>query len=462
MKVGREMGSDRLYRVLRYIDDHKDEYVGLLQRLCRQPSVAATGEGIGEMVALVKDELRSVGSEPVEFATPGNPVIYARIEGESYRTFGFYDHYDVQPVDPIELWIDDPYSAVIRDGALFARGAVDNKNGIAAKLCAVDAFTKAYGRLPCGVKFFIEGEEEIGSPHLVGFAKAHEELLDCDGFNWESGWKEPGQPPQIDFGVKGMLYVEMRSKCADTDSHSANAAIVPNPAWRLIWALGTIKDSNDKILIDHFYDDIASISAADIDILAQDPFSEKAFAESLGAKGFINGLTGRQLLKKYYYEPTANICGIVSGYAGDGSKTVLPASASVKMDFRLVPGQDPDRVFKLLREHLDCHGFRDIELVKFSGALAFRSDPDSVFARAVVKALTGLYGRPIIHHTLAGTSPMSVFCAKRNIPVASFGGTGHDANMHAPNEHIIVDSYIDEIKMIAAVMNELAEIEKGQ
>ncbi len=445
-------------QVLNYIDTHKEEYVGLLQRFCRQPSVSVTGEGIPEMVEMVKEALQNIGAEPVEYPTGGNPILYAALPGESPRTFGFYDHYDVQPVEPLEAWIDAPYSAAIRDGAIFARGTVDNKNGIAAKICAVDAWQKVHGTIPCGVKFFIEGEEETGSPHLEQFAQEHRELLRCDGFHWESGFKDPGCPPQIEFGVRGMLYVELRVRCTETDSHSSNAGIVPNPAWRLIWALSTIKGPDDKILIEGFYDGVQPPTQKDLDILEQDPFDEALFKKSLGLTGFIGGLTGKELLKKHYYMPTANICGLCAGYTGEGSKTVLPAQASVKMDFRLVPGQEPERIFQLLREHLDAHGFSDIELIWHSGAKAFRSDPDSVFGRAVVSALNKLFGSTIVHHTLAGTSPMPTFCAADHIPVASFGGTSTGANMHAPNEFIYVDSFVDEIKMIAAVMKEISEI----
>lgn len=443
-------------KVLKYIEDHRDEYIALLQKLCRQPSVSPTGEGIPEMVELVRETLRSIGAKAVEFPTEGNPILYAELPGKSPRIFGFYDHYDVQPVDPLDQWIDDPYSAVIRDGAVYARGAVDNKNGIAAKVCAVDAWQKVYGELPCGVKFFIEGEEETGSPHLAQFAQEHRDLLQCDGFHWESGWKDPGCPPRIEFGVKGLLYIEMRVRTASVDAHSGEAAIVPNPAWRLVQALATIKDGNDKILIDGFYDKVKPLSQADLDILDEDPFDEEMFKAAHGIQSFVNDLTGKELLIKHYYTPTANIAGICAGYTGEGSKTVIPAEAFVKMDFRLVPDQDPEEILQLLRAHLDRHGFTDIELICHSGARAFRSDPDSIYGRAVVSALKKLFGDAIVHHTLTGTSPMPVFCAADNIPVASFGGTSTGSNIHAPNEYIYVDSFVDEIKMIAAVMQEIA------
>lgn len=445
-------------KVMRYIETHQEEYVALLQRLCRQPSVSTTGEGIDEMVVLVQEVLSAIGAEPQVFQTAGNPVVYAHLAGESERTFGFYDHYDVQPVEPLEGWITPPYSATIRDGAIFARGTVDNKNGIAAKICAVDAWQKVYGALPCGVKFFIEGEEEVGSPNLEPFAKAHRDLLQCDGFHWESGWKDVGCPPQIEFGVKGNCYVELTVRTAQSDVHSSKAPIVPSAPWRLIWALSTIKDPDDRVLIDGFYDTIPPLTQADVDILDQDPFDEALFKECLGFERFVNDLTGKELLKKLYYTPTVNIDGIWSGYTGLGSKTIVPAVAAVKMDIRIVPGQEPEQIIQLLRAHLDKHGFDDIDIHVHSTAKPYRSDPNSVYSRAVVTALNKVFGSTIVHHTLAGSSPMPTFCAADNIPVASYGGTSTGSNIHAPNEHIFVASYVDEIKMIAAVMKELADL----
>lgn len=446
-------------KVLKYIDEHRDEYVTLLQTLCRQPSQASTGEGIREMVQLVVDNLKKVGGEPQLCTTPGNPVVYAHIKGDSDRTFGFYDHYDVQPVDPIELWDDDPYSAVIKDGVIYARGVADNKNGLASKLCAVDAYRKVYGKLPCGVKFFVEGEEEIGSPNLPYFAEHYEHLLDCDGFNWESGWKEPGGgAPEIHLGNKGLLYVEYKVKTAKMDAHSCNAAIVKNPAWRLVQFLNTLKDENDRILIDGFYDDVIPPTDADIQNLLEDNFSEEALKEYLGIDGFVNDLHGLELLKKNYYMPTANICGMVSGYTGEGSKTVLPGEASAKMDFRLVPGQDPEKILALLRAHMHKHGFDDIELVVHSYQEPFRAAPDSPFVKAVYSTLNELFGKPVVHYMVTGTSPMPIFCKKKNIPAALFGCISSTANIHAPNEHLEVESYIDEIKMIAGVMDALGKM----
>ena len=204
--------NEKLQKVLDYIEAHREEYISLLVRFCQQPSLANTGEGIREMADMVMEELKKLGAGPQMFETGGSPFVYGEIRGAVDRTFGFYDHYDVQPVDPIDEWLSDPFAAEIRDGVIYARGVADNKDGLVTRLCAVDAWQKVHGQLPLNVKFCFEGEEEIGSPHLAGFAKEHPDLIACDGYVWEGGNREPGGPAEITMGVKGLLYVELFSK----------------------------------------------------------------------------------------------------------------------------------------------------------------------------------------------------------------------------------------------------------
>ena len=452
--------TERLQRVLEYVEEHKEEYIEMLRDLCKQPSLAGTGEGIPEMIELVQKKMRSVGITPTLIPTDGNPVIYAEIKGEAQnRTYGCYDHYDVQPVDPISEWDSDPFAAEIRDGVIYARGVADNKDGLATRLCAIDAWFKTYGKTPCNVKLIFEGEEEIGSPNLEPFAEAHPELLECDGYVWEGGEKEKGGPCEVTMGVKGLLYVHMRVKTAKADAHSMYAAIAPNPAWRLIQALATLKDIDGNILIKGFYDDIIPPSERDLSYLASDPFDPIATREYLGIKEFAGGLTDKtELLKELYFKPTCNICGLTSGFQGDGSKTVLPSEASVKIDFRLVPGMDPKKIFRLLREHLDHHGFDDVELVWDSGEPAYRSDMEAPFTKAVVNALEKLYERPVsLKVSSGGTSPMYTFCHHSGIPAGMFGASSATANIHAPNEHLACDAFIEMIRINCAVMEELSQ-----
>lgn len=451
--------TPRLQKVLDYVQEHQQEYIDMLLDLCRQPSLAGTGEGIPEMIALVQEKMRSVGIEPTLIPTDGNPVIYAEIKGESSRTYGCYDHYDVQPVDPIELWNSDPFAAEIRDGVIYARGVADNKDGLATRLCAIDAWMKAYGALPCNMKLIFEGEEEIGSPNLEPFAKAHPELLECDGFVWEGGEKEDGGPCEVTMGVKGLLYVHMSVRTAPGDAHSMYAAIAPNPAWRLVQALASMTDGEGNITIDGFYDDIIPPSEADLKYLDGDPFDPEKTRQYLGVEHFLGGKTEKkELLKDLYFKPTCNICGLTSGYQGDGSKTVLPSQASVKMDFRLVPGMDPKKIFQLIRKHLDQHGFSDVELTWDSGEPAFRSDLEAPFTKAVISALEKLYDRPVaLKVSSGGTSPMHTFCHRTNIPAGMFGASSATANIHAPNEHLACSAFIEMIRINCAVMEELSQ-----
>ncbi|MEG1459985.1 MAG: M20/M25/M40 family metallo-hydrolase [Oscillospiraceae bacterium] len=449
--------TERLEKVLAYIDEHSDEYLNLLLDLLHQPSIAASGEGIREMIELVQEKMRGVGVTPELVPTKGNPVIYAELKGESPRIYGCYDHYDVQPVDPIELWDSDPFAAEIREGVIYARGVADNKDGLATRLCVIDAWMKTYGKLPCGMKLIFEGEEEIGSPNLEYFAENNPEKLLCDGYVWEGGEKEEGGPCEITMGVKGLLYVHLKVKTSPRDAHSMYAAISPNPAWRLVLALASIKDAEGNILIDGFYDDIIPPTAEELATLADDPFDMEGTREYLGIEHYIGKEEKQELLEKLYFKPTFNICGIKSGFLGEGSKTVLPGEASAKADIRLVPGMDPKKIFDLIRAHLDKNGFTDVELIWDSGEPAFRSDLNAPFTKAVVNACTKLYNRPVaLKLTSGGTSPMHAFCQKENIPAGMFGASSAAANIHAPNEHLSVKAFIEMIKINAAVMDELS------
>lgn len=449
--------DERVQKVLDYIKEHKQEYIELLQKFCRQPSLANTGEGIREMAAMVMEELEKLNANPKMYETGGSPFVFAEIKGDVDRTFGFYNHYDVQPVDPINEWIVDPFSAEIIDGVMYARGVADNKDGLVARICAVDAWQKVHGRLPLNVKFCIEGEEEIGSPHLVPFAKAHPDLIQCDGYVWEGGYREEGGPAEITMGVKGLLYVELHSECSTGDAHSAFAAISPSAPWRLVQALNTLKDSDGNILIDGFYDGIEPLTEAELATLKTDVFNETEMKKILGIDKFINDMHGEELLTHLYFKPTCNICGITAGYQGEGSKTVLPGKASCKIDFRLVPGQDPDRIFELLRVHLDKHGFEDIKIHRNSGCKAFRSDPEGPFAKAIIRTMKKLFDEePCVQCTSPGTSPMYAFCADTNIPAAMFGASSESSNIHAPNEHLAVSAFIDMIRITATMMHEFA------
>ena len=442
-----------------YIDQHADEYVARLRALCRQPSIAAQAKGMAETADMVIELLRQIGAEPQLIPTEGFPVAFGAIQGRAPRTLSFYDHYDVQPPEPLELWDSDPFAAEIRDGRIWARGAADNKGNLVARACAVEAFQKVRGELPLNVKFIVEGEEEIGSPNLPPFAEAHADLLAADGCIWEAGYKDTQGRPEIYLGVKGILYVELSVSAAKSDLHSSWAAVVPNPIWRLAWALNTLKDQDERILIPGFYDPVREPTPEEIQALERMGFDEDGHRGQFGLPQFLGGRSGIPLLVKLLFQPTCNVCGISGGYEGPGSKTVLPNRAFVKIDFRLVPDQDPDQVYDQLRRHLDAHGFEDIEIKVLGPEHPARTPMDDPLVDAVVETARQVYGvEPVVYPLTAGTGPMYELCQKFGIPSVSTGVGNAESNTHAPNENIVIADFIQGIKHIALIMERYAAV----
>ncbi len=269
----------------------------------------------------------------------------------------FYNHYDVQPPEPLELWDSPPFAAEIRDGHLYARGVADNKGNLVARLAAVEAWLAVRGELPLNVVFVAEGEEEIGSPNLGPFAEENIPKLRPDGCIWEAGYKDTKDRLEITLGAKGILAVDLRVRTLGRDLHSANAAVFRSPAWRLIWALDSLKGPDERILIPGFYDDVRPPDDRDRALLAAWDFDEAGQLAEFGADQYVLGLSGEALKEKYLFQPTCNVCGFHTGYGGPGVKTVLPAEALAKLDFRLVPDQDPWDILEKLRAHLDVGRF---------------------------------------------------------------------------------------------------------
>ena len=275
---------DSLQDVYQYIDDHADEYIASLQRMLRQPSIAAQGLGMTEMAAMVEEDLAKLGFDPRQIDTRGGyPVVYGEKKGASDKTLSFYNHYDVQPADPLNEWTSDPWAAEIRDGKIFARGVSDNKGNIAARFAAIHAWEQVNGELPLNLKFIIEGEEEVGSMHLQNFIDDNRELCQADACIWEFGGRDIDGRPQIHLGLKGICYVELRATGARTDWHSSMATSVPNPAWRLVWALSTLKGEDDRVLIPGLYDKVVDPTDAEMEAMKNLPNIERERLEDLDA-----------------------------------------------------------------------------------------------------------------------------------------------------------------------------------
>ena len=444
-----------------HIESHLDESIELLFRLVRQPSISAQRLGFDKAPGLVKEIFESFGMETEIIPTPNNglPSVFGQAKGErTDRTLLFYTHYDVQPVDPLELWESDPFEPVRKGDRMYGRGMSDDKGNIVARLAAIRAFQEVRGGLPSNLKFFAEGEEESGSINLPDLVALRGSDFSADACIWEGGGRNAGNDPFMYLGLKGVLTVELRVKMLAGDAHSSYATILPSASWRLLDAVKTIKGENDRVMIDGFYDDITELSDAEKAAIAALPEEADEWRETFGVETFVNGLTGEELRRKLYLTPTANIAGMTAGYQGAGFKTVLPAEASIKMDFRLVPEMRPQDIFDKLRKHLDKHGFEDIELTLLGGVNPYRTSMSAPWVSLVAETAGEIYGRkPVMTPNMAGTGPMYDFGHTIGMPIATAGVDHPSHKIHAPNENITVEDFLLGAKQAALIMQRFAE-----
>jgi acetylornithine deacetylase/succinyl-diaminopimelate desuccinylase-like protein len=449
-----------------HIEVRTDEYLSRLRRACAQPSISAESVGLDGMAELVQEMLEGVGFD-VALVSPRSegsdelpPVVLGRMEGRGNQTLLLYNHYDVQPVDPLDEWTSPPFEPQVRDGKLYGRGTADNKGSIVSRVCAMEAYLAHRDALPVNVVWVIEGEEEIGSPHLDDFVAQHRDVLQgAFGCLWEAGGKNAREQYEISLGCKGLLYVELRASEAARDLHSALAATVANPAWRLSWALNSLKGPDGEVRIPGFYDEVRPISPSQREALAEWDYPEAEVRELYGIEEFLNGLTGERLKERLIFGPTCNVDGFHAGYGGPGSKTVLPARASAKLDFRLVPDQDPTRILQLLREHLEREGFGDIDVVTFTdGEHPVAGDPSHPFVQLCVSTAERIYGHPpAVIPMMAGTGPVYQLCGRFDTPIATAAGVGYAASRaHAPDEHVRIDDFVVVTKYLVGLLDDLA------
>jgi acetylornithine deacetylase/succinyl-diaminopimelate desuccinylase-like protein len=443
-----------------YLEAHMDDSIAELTRLVAQPSVGAQNLGMQDCAALVAGMLRQRGFATEVMPTGGAPVVFGELKGRSDKTLLFYCHYDVQPPEPLELWETPPFEPSLRDGKLFGRGVGDDKGHLVARLFAVDALLSTMGELPCTVKFIIEGEEETSSVHLHEYVRNNLKRLKADGCIWEFGGVDHTETPVQYLGLRGICYVELSVETATTDVHSGlGGSIFPNAAWRLIWALNSLKGSDEHIHLPGFYDKVRKPSARDIELMAALPETSEVYRQQYGLKSYIKGLTGGVDLRvEEVFTPSCTICGLTSGYQGPGSKTVQPARASAKVDFRLVPDQDPKDVVEQLRRHLDANGFLDVKVEQLGSEVPARTDPDEPFVRLVCDTAVEVYGVPMrIMPLVGGSGPNAPFIHDLGLPVAT-AGLGHpDGRGHAPNENIRLDLYLKHAKHMARVITEFGK-----
>lgn len=443
-----------------YISQHLDEAIEQLRTFVAMPSISAQKQAIAETARLVKGMLEGVGAsvEVLDKEAPGHPVVAGELRGDSPYTLLLYNHYDVQPPEPLELWTAPPFE-MRRDGdSLYGRGISDNKGHIVSRLLAIRAVQAARrGRLPVTVKFLIEGDEEVGSPKLLEFVQEHRRRLAADVCLHEGGGINVSGRPLISLGVKGILSVELRVRTAVRDAHSSLGATYPNAAWRLTWALSTLKDRNEKVLIPGFYENVRPPTETEERFMRDVPPEEEEARQRMGIKEFVCGVSGYDYQRRLTFEPTCTINGLSSGYEGPGTKTVLPAAAMAKLDFRLVPDQEPADILAKLRSHFATEGFEDVEVLASDGEFPARSDSSHPFVEVVRTAARDVYGRePIMIPNGAGTQPLHPMMHTLNVPMASAGISNPDGRAHAPDENIRLPDFVLGTRHVAEIIQRLA------
>src|SRR5438067_1523076 len=393
--------------VIAYLDEHANDAQALLERLCRQPSVVAQNLGMEAMADLIESLLSETGFQTQRlYAEGAPPAIYGELRGRSPYSILLYNHYDVQPAEPLELWQSPPFEPTVRDGKLYARGASDNKGEIAARLTAIRALRAVLGELPITLHWIIEGEEEIGSPHFGAIASKYATLLQADGCFWEGRGFGPTDRPELLLGTKGLLYVQLDVQGTCIDAHSGSAPILPSAAWRLVQALATLRTPDGHVRIPGFYDAVLKPSEAQLAAIADQPNMDAELREAYKVDRVVDGLSGEALSERLAFTPTCNLAGLVSGYTGQGSKTVLPARAMAKIDFRLVPDQDPQDILAKLKAHLKAEGYDEISVTVFGSAEPVVTPIDVQLVQRMIRIAQGYNGkRPSINPIAGGTLP---------------------------------------------------------
>jgi acetylornithine deacetylase/succinyl-diaminopimelate desuccinylase-like protein len=442
----------------------EEDAVRILELLCRQPSVSAEARALEETAALVDELLVEAGFRTQRLRVDGGPdAVFGEQQGRDDYRLLLYNHYDVQPADPLELWESPPFEPTVRDGKLFARGAADNKAELAVRLAVVRALRDELGELPLCLVWIVEGEEEVLSPHFDEIVAANVDLLRADGALWEgSPARLSDGRPSVGLGFKGALAIRLDVRLLDTDAHSAAAAIVPNAAWRLVQALTSLRAADGTVLIDGFSDGIRPPTDAERQAIEDASGSgEQEMLELLGIDAFIDGLTGPALRERASFQPTCNIAGLSSGYSGPGTKTVLPAAASAWLDFRLVPDQTPERILELLRAHLAREGFDDVDVVVFGSAQPAGTPIEHEFPRRVARIAEDVAGAPVSITTRVPATLPIVSSLATHLAVPGLAAPDNPfysgSRMHAPNEHVRLEDIGHAVRFTHALFTKLAD-----
>ena len=452
--------------VVDFINLHRDRYVEELKGYLAIPSISALPQHAGDIRACAEwtaAELTRIGMQNVRLIeTPGNPVVYADwLNAPGAPTLLFYGHYDVQPVDPLDLWESPPFEATIRDGEIYARGSADDKGQVFMHFKAIEAWLKQAGSLPVNIRIFIEGEEEVGSKHLDQFVRDHRDQLRSDVVVISDSPMFDRGIPSICYGLRGLAYFQLDIRGTKSDLHSGSfGGAVANPAMVLSQILAQMKDRGGRVKIPGFYDDVRALRDEEREQWKRLPFNETKYRKELGAPKLF-GESGYSTLERVWARPTFEVNGLLAGFTGEGAKTVIPAVSMAKISMRLVPDQDPDTVAGLFEAYLKKVAPKTVEwkLTRMHGGKPWMADFDNPFVQAAGRAIELGFGKAPVFNREGGSIPVvSTFQQELGVPSVLFGIGLPDENAHAPNEKLDLGNFHNGVIAAAYLYDEFGKL----
>ncbi len=454
----------RMDNVIDFINVSRDRYVEELKSLLAIPSISALPEhreDVKRCADWCAAEMRRVGLQNVRLMdTAGFPVVYGDWLGaEGAPTILFYGHYDVQPVDPLDLWESPPFEATIRDGEIYARGSADDKGQVFMHLKAIEAHLKQRGRLPVNLKVILEGEEEVGSEHLDDFIRAQKSNLKADVVVISDSAMFARGIPSICYGLRGLVYFQIDVRGSSTDLHSGIfGGAVANPAFVLAQMIAQMKDRGGRVKIPGFYDDVRPLQEAERQAWASLPFNEKHYKKAIGVPRLF-GESDYTTLERTWARPTLEVNGLLSGFTGPGAKTVLPAVSMAKISMRLVPDQDPDRIAGLFEAFASKIAPKTVELkiTRMHGGKPWMASFENPFVQAAGRAIEKGFGQRPVFTREGGSIPVvATFQEELGLPSVLFGVGLPDENAHAPNEKLDLSNFHNGVIASAILYQEIA------
>jgi acetylornithine deacetylase/succinyl-diaminopimelate desuccinylase-like protein len=441
------------------LDARAGHHLDLLCDLVRQPSRTGHLDEVREcadkLVALLAERGWRADAVPVDDLAP---VVFADLPPPpGGRTLLVYSHYDVISPEPVAEWTYPPFSATRVDGRIVGRGTTDAKANLLALVLAVDAL-RATGGQSCGVQLILDGDEERGSPGLPPFVDAHADRFAADAALSLDGSIDPSGVPKLGLGTSGMVYVELTCRGARNELHSALQRLFVNPAWRLLWALASIKAPSEQVLIPGFDDDIVPPGPRDRELMAAMPWDDERQLAGTGLDRFLTGVRGVDAVERLLFQPGVTLCGFFAGYAGEGPKAIIPDRATAKLEFRIVPDQSPQRVLDGLRTHLDAQGFTDVEMTTLATVETAKTDPDARIVQVVADAARALYGEPMLKPTEEYAGRQGAWLGRRlGIPGLQTGVGPPGSRSHATDEFVTEEHFLTGIKFAGDILRRFGE-----